>query len=72
MFCVTLVNMEDTIVDGEMGNIVMLNETDIPGASLNDKAPSELNVVQLKRWLACCGAAVSRKSQSLLKGECME
>ena len=47
MFCVTLVNMEDTIVDGEMDNIVMLNETDIPGASLNDKAPSELSVVQL-------------------------
>ena len=35
MFCVTLVNMEDTIVDGEMGNIVMLNETDIPGSSLH-------------------------------------
>ena len=31
---VTLVNMEDTIADGEMGNIVMLNETDIPGGSL--------------------------------------
>ena len=32
---VTLVNMEDTIADGEMGNIVMLNETDIPGGSMH-------------------------------------
>ena len=52
--CVILVNVEDTIVEGEMGNIIMLN--DVPGASLIGKAPSELNVVQLKRWFACCGA----------------
>lgn len=35
-------NVEDTIVEGEMGNIIMLN--DIPGASLIGKAPSELSL----------------------------
>ena len=65
--CVTLANVEDTVVDGEMGNIIMLNETDIPGASLNGKAPSELNVVQLKRWLACRGAPVSGKKPELVE-----
>lgn len=34
-------------------DVVLLDEYDIPGASLNGKSPSELNVTQLKRWLAC-------------------
>jgi len=25
------------------------------GASLNGKIPCQLNVIQLKRWLVCCG-----------------
>ena len=34
-------------------NIVCLQESDIPGASLNGRKPCELNVSQLKRWLSC-------------------
>ena len=41
--------------------MLMLHEDDIPSASLNDRDPSELTVVQLKRWLAYCGAPLSGK-----------
>ena len=37
-------------------DILLLSESDIPGASLNGKALSELTVVQLKQWLTCHGA----------------
>jgi len=39
----------------------MLTEADIPGASLNNKDPFELNILQLKRWLACHGAPLTGK-----------
>ena len=45
----------------------LLSEEDIPGASLNGKTPGELNVVQLKRWLACRGAPTSRKKPELIE-----
>lgn len=48
-------------------DIVLLNEDDIPGASLGGKDPSELNVVQLKRWLVCRGAPVSGKKPELVQ-----
>jgi len=47
--------------------VCLLNEYDIPGASLNGKSPSQLNVVQLKRWLACRGAPVSGKKPELIE-----
>ena len=33
--------------------IILFNELDIPGASLNGKKPCQLKITQLKRWLAC-------------------
>ena len=33
-------------------DVFLLDKSDIPGASLNGKSPSELNITQLKRWLA--------------------
>ena len=54
-----------------MDDSLLLTEDDIPGASLNGKSPSQLTVVQLKRWLAC-GAPISGKNQIFLKGDkCM-
>ena len=50
-----------------MDDILLLTEDDIPGASLNGKSPSQLTVVQLKRWLACRGAPVSGKKPDLLE-----
>ena len=45
----------------------LLSEQDIPGASLNGKKPGQLNVVQLKRWLACRGAPMSEKKPQLIE-----
>ena len=42
-------------------NFLVLIESDIPGASLNGKTPQQLNVHQLKRWLACRGAPLKGK-----------
>lgn len=47
-------------------NVSLLDETDIPGASLNGKSPSELNVTQLRRWLAC-RAPVNGKKPELIE-----
>ena len=46
---------------------ILLTEGDIPGASLNGKHPTELNITQLKRWLACCNAPVSGKKPELIE-----
>ena len=48
-------------------DVFLLDESDIPGASLNGKTPSELNVTQLKRWLACRGAPVNGKKPELIE-----
>ena len=48
-------------------NIILLDESDIPGASLNGKKPCQLNVAQLKRWLACRGAPLSGRKPELIE-----
>ena len=45
----------------------LLSEQNIPGTSLNGKKPGQLNVVQLKRWLACRGAPMSGKKPQLIE-----
>ncbi len=62
-------------VAGFSGNIsaagridtIVLKEENIPGASLKGRDPSQLHVVELKRWLKCRGAIVSGKKQDLVK-----
>ena len=54
-------------IDEENLDVILLTETDIPGASLDGKHPTELNVTQLKRWLACRGAPVSEKKPELIQ-----
>ena len=48
-------------------NIVCLQESDIPGASLNGRNPRELNVTQLRRWLSCRGALVTGNKPELIE-----
>ena len=52
---------------GHCHQMLMLNEDDIPGASLKGKKPNDLNVVQLKRWLACRGASLSGNKAQLIE-----
>jgi len=47
--------------------ILLLTESDIPGASLNGKDPRRLNLTQLKRWLSCRGAPVTGKKPELIE-----
>ena len=44
---------------GDDGDLYLLEEGDISGASLHGKKPSELTVAKLKRWLSCRGAPLS-------------
>ena len=46
---------------------VQLTEKDIPGASLCGRDPSELHVVELKRWLKCRGANTTGRKADLVK-----
>ena len=48
-------------------SLVCLREEDIPGASLNGWQPSQLHVVELKRWLKCRGATTAGKKADLVK-----
>ena len=48
-------------------SIVTLDENDVPGTSLNGKIPSQLNVMQLKRWLACRGTPQTGKKPELIE-----
>ena len=50
-----------------LATIYRLSEKDIPGASLDGKSPDDLNVEQLKRWLACRGARRSGKKAELVQ-----
>ena len=45
----------------------ILVESDIPGASLDGRDPSELHIVELKRWLKCRGANLSGRKADLVK-----
>jgi len=49
------------------GDFELLSENDIPGASLDGKQPGELNLTQLKRWLACRGAPTNGKKPKLVE-----
>ncbi|XP_065894575.1 uncharacterized protein [Dysidea avara] len=49
---------------------ILLTEADIPGASLDGKHPSELNVTELKRWLNCRSAPVSGRKPELIDRVC--
>ena len=44
-----------------------LSEDDVPGASLNGKKPSQLNVTSLRRWLSCRGAPISGNKPQLIE-----
>ena len=48
-------------------DVSLLDERDIPGASLKVKLLSELNVTQLKRWVLCRGAPVNGKRPQLIE-----
>jgi len=58
---------EDSQDDDFVGDFELLNEEDIPGASLDGKNPCELNVTQLRRWLMCRGAPVGGKKPELVE-----
>ena len=55
------------LLDTDSDDFVVLTENDVPGSSLNGKQPHELNVLQLKRWLACRGAPVTGKKPELIE-----
>ena len=57
----------DLYVEKNLDGVLLMTESDIPGASLNGKDPSELLVVQLKRWLACRGAPTAGNKPELIK-----
>ena len=61
--------LDDSILESEFlqDDLLLLKESDIPGASLNGKRPTELNVVQLKRWLVCHGAPSTGRKPELIK-----
>ena len=46
---------------------IVLEEEDVPGASLGDRLPEELTVPELKRWLACRGASRTGHKQQLIE-----
>ena len=51
----------------DQGDMCVLEDSDIPGVSLNAKKPCELNITQLKRWLSCQGAPVTGKKAELIE-----
>ena len=46
---------------------VILVEENMPGASLDGRDPSELHVVELKRWLKCRGPNQSGRKRDFVK-----
>ena len=58
---------EPSLKEIDSRDIILLTEADVPGASLNNKDPSELNVTQLKRWLTCRGAPLTGKKPELIE-----
>ncbi len=56
------------VINAETGkSLYKLTEMDVPGASLNGREPSQLHVVELKRWLKCRGATTSGRKEELVK-----
>jgi len=58
---------DGVVTDYFTDKMVVLDEADVPGASLNGKKPCQLTVAQLKRWLACRGAPVSGRKPELIE-----
>ena len=44
-----------------------LVESDIPGASLKGRQPSDLTILELKRWLSCRGGTICGMKAGLVK-----
>ena len=57
----------DLLDAADSDDFVVLTENDVPGSALNGKQPHELNVLQLKRWLACRGAPVTGNKPELIE-----
>ena len=53
--------------EGDQEDLLLLEESDIPGASLNGKQPCQLNFTELKRWLLCRGAPLTGKKPELIE-----
>jgi len=64
-----LIHLEDfsEVESNCHAEILLLTESDIPGASLNGKDPRQLNLTQLKRWLSCRGEPVTGKKPELIE-----
>ena len=54
----------------EMHTSSYLSEKDVPGASLNGRAPVVLTVPQLKRWLQCHNAFLDVETSDIVAAEC--
>ena len=57
----------DVEIDILKDDLLLITESNIPGTSLNGKDPCKLNVLQLRRWLACRGAPTAGKKPKLIK-----
>ena len=64
---VTLLVVKLLVFLGTTQNQVAIQEEDVPGASLNGRDPSQLHVVELKRWLRCRGATTAGRKEDLVK-----
>ena len=62
-----ITDVSESCNDDENLDGILLTEANIPVASLDGKHPTELNVAQLKRWLACRNAPVSGKKPELIE-----
>ena len=47
--------------ESDQEDLLLLEESDIPGASLNGKQPFQFNVTELKKWLSCHGRSINWK-----------
>ena len=63
------VSKDDTgvLLDTDFDDFAVLTENDVPGSALNGKQPHELNILQLKRWLACRGAPITGNKLELIE-----
>ena len=57
----------DVEIDILKDYLLLITESNIPGTSLNGKDPCELNVLQLRRWLACRGAPTAGRKPELIE-----
>ena len=57
----------DVEIDILKDYLLLITESNIPGTSLNGKDPCKLNVLQLRRWLACRGAPTAGRKPELIE-----